>query len=85
MMMWTVPDPNVRRSSSLGWRTPFGWEWTLPSDETSFGIMLVFTVALTLLEVVPGITRTSVITRPSSRRPSRSASVPRNRPMYSSG
>lgn len=84
-MMWTSPLPNVARSASEGRRTPFGCEWTEPTAEKSLGIMLVFTVALTGLDSVPGMMSTSVTTVPSRSSPRSRARSPRSSPMYSFG
>ena len=50
-----------------------------------FGFICVRTVALTGFEVVPGMTRTSVMTCPRRSRPSLRASSARRKPMYSLG
>jgi hypothetical protein len=84
-MMWSDPEPKLRRSVSLGVSTPFGWEWTDPTIACSFGIVTPRIVACTGEEVVPGSTSTSVTTRPRPAIASAIAGSARNSPMNSSG
>src|SRR5438093_3196952 len=67
--MWTPPNLENRwRSSSDGWNTPLGWEWTVPTTLKSGGMFHSWKIACRFPPTVPGIRRSSVITPASARR-----------------